>query len=159
MWWDHASDRQTRAILEKFLASEIGHDELILSALMSVGITSDELHASLPLPETFAIISALQVFADQEPLTFKALVFLMEETNPEFHEAFVSACEHEGLGRDFWKPITDHGEINEDGGHGSISSSLLAQVGLVSVEERVVVLKQAFTMIENLVALEHALLK
>jgi len=155
----HASDRRTRAILERFLASEMNHDQLILSALASVDITEDALLNSLPLPETFAIISALQVFADQEPLTFKALVFLMEESSPEFHQAFVSACEYEGLGRPFWGPITGHASINDEGEHGSISGHLLAQVEVVSVEERIVVLRQAVTMIENLVALERALLR
>jgi hypothetical protein len=154
----HASDRQTRGILEEFLASELGHDRLIASALASVGVMERDLHASLPLPETFAIISALQVFADQEPLTFKALVFLMEQASPDFHEAFVSACEYEGLGRTFWGPITDHAGINDEGAHGSISRRLLAQVEQVSVEERTVVLKQAASMVENLVALEHVLL-
>jgi hypothetical protein len=154
----HASDPRTRTILEEFLAAELGHDRLIASALASVGVMEQDLHNSLPLPETFAIISALQVFADQEPLTFKALVFLMEVANPEFHRAFVSACEYEGLGQSFWGPIIDHAGVNDDGAHGSISSRLLARVDFVSVEERAVVLKQAVNMIENLVALEHVLL-
>jgi Iron-containing redox enzyme len=155
----HAGDRATRGILEQFLASELGHDKLIASALASVGITEAEIDRALPLPETFSIISALQVAADQEPLTFKALVFLMEEASPEFHQAFVSACDYEGLPTAFWRPITDHAGINDEGAHGSISQRLLAQVEAVTREERCVVLKQAMTMIENLVALEHALLR
>jgi hypothetical protein len=155
----HTSDRATREILEQFLASELGHDKLIASALASVGIVEAEIDCTLPLPETFSIISSLQVAADQEPLTFKALVFLMEEASPEFHQAFVSACQYEGLSPAFWKPITDHAGINDEGEHGSISARLLAQVETVTREERTVVLKQAMTMIENLVALEHALLR
>jgi len=155
----HAGDRTTRGILEQFLASELGHDKLIASALASVGIEEAEIDRVLPLPETFSIISALQVAADQEPLTFKALVFLMEEASPEFHQAFVSACEYEGLPAAFWKPITDHAGINDEGAHGSISERLLTQVETVTQEERCVVLKQAMTMIENLIALEHALLR
>ena len=121
-------------------------------------MSEQDLQTSLPLPETFAIISALQVFADQEPLTFKALVFLLEEASPEFHSAFIAACEYEGLSQEFWGPITKHAEINDEGAHGNISRSLLARVELVSVEERTVVLKQAVSMVENLIALEHALL-
>jgi hypothetical protein len=155
----HASDRATRGILEQFLASELGHDELIASALAAVGITEAEIDRALPLPETFSIISALQVVADQEPLTFKALVFLMEQASPEFNEAFVSACEYEGLPTAFWKPMTNHAQINDESGHGSISQRLLSKVEAVTQEERCVVLKQAVTMIENLVALEHALLR
>jgi hypothetical protein len=155
----HAGDRTTRGILEQFLASELGHDKLIASALASVGIEEAEIDRVLPLPETFSIISALQVAADQEPLTFKALVFLMEEASPEFHQTFVSACEYEGLPAAFWGPITDHAGINDEGAHGSISERLLTQVETVTQEERCVVLKQAMTMIENLIALEHALLR
>jgi hypothetical protein len=155
----HAGDRKTREILEQYLASELGHDELIAAALGSVGVATAELDRTLPLPETFSIITSLQVAADQEPLTFKALVFLMEEASPEFHQAFVSACEHEGLAAAFWRPITDHARINDEGAHGSISQRLLTQVEVVTQEERWVVLKQAMTMIENLVALEHALMR
>jgi Iron-containing redox enzyme len=155
----HASDRTTREILEQFLSSELGHDKLIASALASVGTDEAEIDRALPLPETFSIISALQVAADQEPLTFKALVFLMEEASPEFHQAFVSACDYEGLPTAFWRPITDHAGINDVAAHGSISQRLLAQVEAVTREERCVVLKQAMTMVENLVALEHALLR
>jgi hypothetical protein len=155
----HAGDRATRRILEQFLASELGHDELIASALAAVGITEAEIDRAPPLPETFSVISALQVVADQEPLTFKALVFLMEQASPEFNEAFVSACDYEGLPTAFWKPMIDHAGINDEDGHGSISQRLLSQVEAVTREERCVVLKQAVTMIENLVALEHALLR
>jgi heme oxygenase-like protein len=155
----HAGDRTTREILEQFLSSELGHDKLIASALASVGTEEAEIDRALPLPETFSIISALQVAADQEPLTFKALVFLMEEASPEFHQAFVSACDYEGLPTAFWRPITDHAGINDVAAHGSISQRLLAQVEAVTREERCVVLKQAMTMVETLVALEHALLR
>jgi hypothetical protein len=154
----HTADRVTRSILEDFLLSELGHDRLIATSLASVGITETDLDRTLPLPETFAIISTLQVLADQEPLTFKAVVFLMEDASPEFHEAFVTACEINALGRDFWKPITDHAGINDAGQHGSISQRLLARIDAISQEERTVVLKQAMTMVEHLVALEHAIL-
>ena len=155
----HAADPETNAILQQFLSCELGHDRLIAVALASVGITEAEMVRSLPLPETFAVISSLQVAADQEPLTFKALVFLMEEASPEFHQEFIAACEYEGLGRAFWEPVTQHAAINDEGAHGSISERLLARVEAVAPEERTVVLRQAMTMTENLVALEHALLR
>jgi hypothetical protein len=112
----------------------------------------------LPLPETFALISGLQVLADQEPLSFKALVFLLEEASPEFHDAFVTACERAGLGPDFWQPIVSHADINNDGDHGAISMRLLSQVETVTTEERLVVLKHVATTIESLIGLERAML-
>jgi hypothetical protein len=155
----HVADPETTTILQRFLASELGHDRLIATALATVGIDDKELVQSLPLPATFAVISALQVAADQEPLTFKALVFLMEEASPEFQHELVAACEYEGLGRAFWGPIVEHATINDEAAHGSISESLLARIEAVTLEERTVVLKQAMTMVENLVALEHAVLR
>jgi hypothetical protein len=104
------------------------------------------------------LISGLQVLADQEPLSFKALVFLLEEASPEFHSAFVTACKQSGLCPDFWQPIVSHADINDTGDHGSISKRLLSQVKAVTTEERLVVLKHVATTIESLIALERAIL-
>lgn len=154
----HASDPVTRGILEEFLASELGHEKLLIRSLQAAGANISEIQASLPLLETFELISGLQVLADQEPLSFKALVFLLEEASPEFHDAFVTACEQSGLGLGFWQPIVSHADINDAGEHGSISMRLLAQVKAVTAEERLVVLKQVATTIESLIALELAIL-
>lgn len=155
----HMNDAPSRVLMEQFLASELGHDQLLLSALEAGGVDADLAANALPLPETFAIISALQVFADQEPLTFRASVFLLEESSVEFHRAFVNACKREGLERDFWAPIVRHAEINDDGNHGNISANLLAHVEVVTAEERLVVLKQVNTLIESMVEFERALLQ
>jgi hypothetical protein len=155
----HATDGGTRAVLEDFLSSELGHDRLLLRALEAVGTSKEAAEGSLPLPETFAVISALQVAADQEPLTFKAVVFLMEEPSPEFHDAFVKACGHVGLSSEFWTPIVKHAGINDEGDHGNISALLLSHVEAVGAEERLVVLKQLATLIELLVKFEEALLR
>jgi hypothetical protein len=154
----HTQSNAVRAILEDFLGSELGHDRILLRALSAVGIGEDRLHSALPLPETFSLISALQVFADQEPLTFMALVFLLEEASPEFNKEFLSACVRCGLGDDFSGPIIRHAAINDAGDHGGISARLLNCLPLVTTEERIVVLKQAAVVVENLVALEHAIL-
>lgn len=155
----HADGWDTRKILERFLQGEVGHEGLLIASLQAVEITPNQLATSVPLPETFALISGLQVLADQEPLSFKALVFLLEEANPEFHEALVTACQLHELGRPFWQPIVDHAGINDDENHGSISERLLEHVELVTREERLVVLKHVSTMIESLIAFERAILR
>jgi hypothetical protein len=155
----HEHDPVTRRLLETFVCQEVGHDRLLLRSLAAVGIDEDEAQNSLPLPETFALISGLQTLADQDPLSFKSLVFLLEEATPDFHEALVSACRDRGLDRSFWGPIIDHADINDEGDHGSISERLLARIELVSAEQRTVVLKNVATMIESLVAFEKAVLR
>lgn len=154
----HEARYETRSLLDRFLQQEIGHDQMLLRSLLAVGITEERARDAIPLPETFALITSLQTLADHDPLSFKALVFLLEEANPEFHGAFVDACGGVGLDEAFWQPVVDHGGINDDGDHGSISKKLLEYVDVVSAEERVVVLKNVATLIGSLVAFERAVL-
>lgn len=154
----HVGTERTRRLLERFVVQETGHDRLLLKALAAVGLDERQVRAAVPLPETFVIIAALQTLADQDPLAFKAVAFLLEEASPEFHDAFRDACERVQLGPSFFEPIIRHAEINDDGDHGLISAELLAEVAAISTEERVGVLKHVATLIESLVALERAVL-
>jgi hypothetical protein len=154
----HVGADDTRRVLERFLVQETGHDRLLLDALMAVGLDEPTVRAAVPLPETFAVIAALQTLADQDPLAFKATAFLLEEASPEFHAAFASAAERVGLHADFVDPIVRHAHMNSDGDHGRISADLLADVEVVSTEERIGVLKHLATIIESLVVLESAIL-
>jgi hypothetical protein len=154
----HVGTDRTRRLIERFLIQETGHDCLLLESLAVAGIDERVARASVPLPEAFVIIAALQTLADQDPLSFKSVAFLLEEASPEFHAVFREACERVGLGSDFYAPILHHADINDDGDHGQISALLLAEIPAVSTEERVVVLKHVATLIESLVALEHAVL-
>jgi hypothetical protein len=155
----HAQDSASRGILERFLSAEMGHDRLLLASLRAAGVDEGRVAAAVPLPESFALTSGFQVLADQEPLSFYASLFLVEEENPEFHEALVGCCRRASLPEGFWRPILDHAHINEGGDHGAISAELLASVDGISSEARTVVLKQVATAVENLVALEHAILR
>lgn len=154
----HVSDRETERLMEGFLRSELGHDKMLLQSLAAVGITEEIACEEGPLPETFALIASFQVWADQEPLTFKALAFLLEEGSATFHEAFVKACADKGLGEAFFAPIVRHAGINDDGDHGAISEKLLSLVEAVSTEERIVVAKHLSYAVEQLAALEYAIL-
>lgn len=154
----HVGTPRTKHLIERFVIQESGHDRLLLRSLAAAGIDEQRAMSFTPLPETFALIAGLQTLADQDPLSFKAVAFLLEESSPEFHAAFRDASERVGLGRDFWSPIVRHAEINDDGDHEQISAELLAEVPGVTAEERTVVLSHVATLIESLVALEHAVL-
>lgn len=154
----HEDHPATKQVLQSFLISEMGHENLMLSALESVGITSEAMQDDLPLPPTFALTSAFQVFSDQEPLTFKSVVFLLEEANPDFHDAFRLCCEKHGLPQAFWEPVISHADINDDGDHGSISEQLLEHTEVITIEQRTVVMKQLATTIETIIDLEKAIL-
>ncbi len=154
----HAHDPRRRAILERFLRSELGHDRLLRRALLAVGVDGAAIDDALPLPETFAVVSMLHVLAAQEPLGFAACLFLFEEESNAFHDAFAAAARAAGLPEGFVAPVLEHARINDAGDHGTITAELLACVGAVSAEERIGVLKHLTTLVESLAALERALL-
>ncbi len=153
----HVDTPSTHARLTEFVVQELGHDRLLRRALSAAAVDPAE-QERLPLPETFAVISGLQTIADQDPLSFKCAAFLLEQANPEFHAALRDAAEATGLGHEFWGPIVEHSDINDDGDHGSISETLLADVEVVTIEQRRVALKHVAYLIDSLVALEHAVL-
>jgi hypothetical protein len=154
----HVSSARTQLMLSRFLVQELGHERLLLQSLKGAGLTDTEIAASVPLPETFALIACLQTLADQDPLSFKAVAFLLEQASPEFHSALREASEKVGLDEKFWSPIIRHAEINDDGAHESISADLLSEVSTVEAEERIVALVHVASLIESLVGLEHAVL-
>ncbi|ETZ22830.1 iron-containing redox enzyme family protein [Pedobacter sp. V48] len=146
-------------ILQSFLMSELNHDKLLLKALKGAGIDSNKILSSVPLPETFALITSMQVLAHQEPLSFYSCLFLVEEERPLFNELLKTACERVGLSSAFYKPILDHSHINEDEDHGAITEELLRNYSKISQETRIVVFKHVHNNLENLIALEKAVIE
>lgn len=144
-------------ILERFLQGEIGHESMLVASLAAVGVDASALRQTNPWAETFAITTALQVLADQEPLSLAACLFLVEEANPDFHDGFRACCQAQGMPDGFWQPILDHAGVNDDSDHGSISQELLSCFDVVTEEEEVMLLRQTFGMLENLQAFDRAL--
>ncbi|MEA2664098.1 MAG: hypothetical protein QOI11_1042 [Candidatus Eremiobacteraeota bacterium] len=152
----HAHDPRRRAILERFLRAELGHDRMLRRALLAADAAG--IDDALPLPETFALVSMLHVLAAQEPLGFAACLFLFEEESAAFHRAFAAAARAAGLPEGFVAPVLEHAHVNDAGDHGSITTELLSCSGPVSAEERIVALKHVAILVESLAALERALL-
>lgn len=155
----NADRSSVRDILEHFLVSELGHDKLLLKSLAGEGIKAEKVKKTIPLPETFALITAYQVMADQEPLSFYASVFLVEEERPGFNQLFKTTCKQLGLSEAFYKPILAHSEINEEEDHGEISREILQHYTMISSETRMVVLKQIQHILNCMIALESAIIR
>lgn len=154
------ADREpVRKLLEHFLVSELRHDELLLKALAGAGMNIEKVKRSVPLPETFALISAFHVMASQEPLSFYATVFLVEEERPAFNEALVRASKAVGLKKSFYDPILSHSHINEEEDHGGISLELLQHYSAISDESKIVALKQVHAVLESMIELEKAIIR
>lgn len=132
-----------------FYVSEMHHDRMLERALAAVGISRAELRASQPLPSTHALCVSLGAYASQDPLTFKSSLYLFEEASPTFNEAFAVACQQVGLPDDFIAPILGHARLNDDEGHGDITSTLLSWIPGVSAEERRLTTMKVAVLVET----------
>ena len=141
----------TRKLLQEFYVSELNHDRLVENSLKSIDITISQIESMQPLPMTFAVCSSLGVFAQQDPLSFKAALMLFEEDDPRFHQLFKEQCQALGLPSEFYRPILLHAQINEDGSHAEITKLLLAEVPYVSPEEQLLVKKNMVNLMECMV--------
>jgi hypothetical protein len=150
--------RCAEKILQSFLASEMYHDQLLLSSLQSVGITEKHLEHVMPLPSTFTMCTTLAVLAAQDPLSFKCCLFLYEETDDRFGQAFAKRANELGMPDAFVAPILEHAGVNDLESHADISRSLLAEIPWVSVEERIVAFKHVHVLTETLVRMEQDIL-
>ena len=152
-----ARTQGVRSVLQDFLVSEIDHDQYLLKVLRAVGV-KDDLTELQPLPTTFQLCSSLGAYAQQHPLSFQAGLFLFEQPQPAFVDAFEARCVNLGLPTEFYLPLRQHSGINEDEDHGSISTRILALWPAVSAEERVVVLRNVSVLAETMIQQEHEIL-
>ena len=153
-----AHSRRERELLQAFLKSELGHDRFLAKALMTVGFSEAQLEAHQPLPSTFSLCASLGVYARQHPLSFKASLFLLEQAQPQFVDAFDDRCRMLGLPDGFFKPLRDHADLNSEFDHEDISRDLMTEIALVSGEEATVVKRHVALIIETLVQQENEIL-
>jgi hypothetical protein len=143
-----ADDHTSMMLLRRFYQSEMNHDRMLLRSLDAVGI-DPVAHPLQPLPSTFAMMASLGVLASTFPLGLKAVLFVLEEPQPEFNEAFVAASRRHGLPEAFVAPIAQHSDVNEGESHDDISADLLDRIGYVSQEETIEIEKAVADMAEQ----------
>jgi hypothetical protein len=116
-------------LLQDFFASELHHDRMLESALAAVSVTKEQ-----------------------------AMLYLFEESSPDFNLAFGEACRAVGMPAAFARPILAHGTLNDEGDHGDISAQLLAEIPAVGPEERHTALKHLAIVVETLAIQEDQML-
>ncbi|KUM02162.1 iron-containing redox enzyme family protein [Chromobacterium subtsugae] len=146
----HADSRQNQRSLQRFLMSELDHDQMLADSLASVDMEVTGLEHLQPLPSTFALCSALGVFARQHLLSFKSVLFLFEMPGEQFNQALVRCCERQGLARTFWEPLLRHAHINDTLGHDDITGELLEDISAIGREEQLVVEKNLVLTVETM---------
>ncbi|AXT46764.1 MULTISPECIES: hypothetical protein [Chromobacterium] len=146
----HADSRQNQRSIQRFLVSELDHDQMLAESLASVDMEVEGLDHLQPLPSTFALCAALGVFARQHLLSFKSVLFLFEMPGDEFNRALVRCCERAGLDKGFWEPLLRHAYLNDTLGHDDITAELLQDISAISREEQLVVEKNLVLTIETM---------
>lgn len=151
--------KNTTRILQEFFSSELYHDKLLAKSLGAVGIDESQLDRLVPLPMTFSVCVSLGTYARHHPLSFKAALFLFEESQDEFHEAYRQRCVDLGIPEGFYKPLLHHAMINDDGDHEDISRLLYAEVSNVSPEEELTVSRHLCILVESMALMDQQIVR
>ncbi|MEM9088566.1 MAG: pyrroloquinoline quinone biosynthesis protein PqqC [Cyanobacteria bacterium P01_F01_bin.53] len=154
----HPGSPTTQKHLQDFFVSELNHDQLLEKSLSSVGVAPTALTQMQPLPMTFAVCSSLSVFAQQDPLSFKAALMLFEEDDKAFYELFIQQCQALAMPTDFYQPILQHAHINDEGGHDQLTALLMNEIAYVSQAEQQRVKKNMTVLIESMILRTYEIL-
>lgn len=119
-------------LLIEYFRDEYHHDRLLEKSLNSVGISSDELNDSQPLPYTAALSNYLIDLAHHDPLSFAASLFLFEGTETAGQQ-YIDALRCYGFPDKFVAFQEKHHLINVQGDHGNISRELIRRLNAVDL--------------------------
>jgi hypothetical protein len=149
----HAESKRSRDILQRFFVGELNHDRYLEASLQSVGINRRQLDRLVPLPMTFAMCTSLVTLARYHPVSLKSVLCIFEEPGPTFNDLLKSSAERVKLPSAFYEPLLRHAQLNDEGDHGSITQTLLAEI-FVTQEEEIVAKRHAALMIRFYAELE-----
>lgn len=127
-------NRRVRALLNAFYTEEIGHDRILLKALESIGLTEEDLAASIPLAATMALCNSLSYWARHDPLFFMTTLGPLEGRDVDV-DSFVRAAEVKGVPEPFVGPIRLHAHINRDSEHGLLTREIFEEVPVVAADD------------------------
>jgi hypothetical protein len=121
---------RVRLILNEFYAEEYGHDEILLRALNSLGISRTDLADTMPLPQTMALCNSLSWWATSDPIFFFTTLGILEgkDVREDEQDFFLDACDAIGIDPQFVAPIRKHANINRDGGHGNLTRAIFREI-------------------------------
>jgi hypothetical protein len=131
-WFDapvlsYPYSRGARVSLIEFFAEESGHDELILRSLIRLGYSRDDLADTIPLQTTAALCNSLAWWSRTDPLFFVTTIGVLEGRDLAV-DSFVLSCERRGVDPGIVGPMRRHSEINLEGGHGSLTRQVFAEI-------------------------------
>ena len=100
-------------------SSEIGHDELALRDLETLGYDVSTIRDERPLPATFALLaSAFHMIEHHDPIAYVGYLFHLEYTPIQLGAAYMDALERAGIPRAAMGFIEEHATV--DVAHGKL---------------------------------------
>jgi Iron-containing redox enzyme len=131
----YVPNRAVRLAINEFFSEEYGHDEILLRALETIGLTRSDLEDSIPLPETLGLCNALAYWSLNDPLFFFTTLGLLEGQGMK-SDSFIDACERMKVDPTFVRPLRTHSNINIDAEHGNLTRLIFSKIGFVDRETR-----------------------
>lgn len=128
------SSRHARELLNAFYTEEIGHDRILLRSLESIGLSEEELHASIPLRATMGLCNSLSYWARHDPIFFLTTLGPLEGRDVDV-DSFVLAAERKGMPEAFVGPIRTHAHINRDSEHGLLTRQLFEHLPAIGADD------------------------
>jgi len=130
----YPGNAEVRRLLNEFYREEVGHDRLLLKSLEAIGLTEEQLRASIPLPGTMGLSNALSYWARHDPLFFLSTLGPLEGREVEL-DSFVSAARAKKLPDNFVGPIAAHAGINKDCAHGMLTREIFTAIPAISAKD------------------------
>jgi hypothetical protein len=97
--------QEVRELINELYFQTYGQDQLLIEALNSIGISSQELNDTIPLPETAAMCHGLTFWANFEPVFYLSILGILADNTFKNFELYLAACEWVDLASDFIEPI------------------------------------------------------
>ncbi|TCG09031.1 hypothetical protein BZM27_07855 [Paraburkholderia steynii] len=127
----YVANTGVRLSMNEFYAEEYGHDELLLKALTTLGVTREDLARTVPLPQTMALCNSLAFWAHSDPLFFFSTLGILEGKDIK-QDSFLDAAYRIGVDPALLKPVKAHSDINLNGGHGSLTRKIFSRIPAIA---------------------------
>ena len=127
---------ERREILHEFYREEHGHDELVLKSLTNIGISREDLDKSVPLVYTEGLCNLLNLWSNEDPLSFMASLYILEGVDWEPDTFIKEISTNYDLPKGFIAPQVNHADLNQGHGHGNLTRQLFNTFTLIEEEDQ-----------------------
>lgn len=105
-----------RQIIKQIYSQQSGQDELLLTALNTIGINQNHLTETMPLAETTALCNGLAYWANFDPLFLLSIIGTFADQILKNFAAYTHYCEWVEIDSSFLKPIQqlNNAKLNDD---------------------------------------------